>query len=112
MLIPKCAEVPTFLVAGHETTSSATTWCLFALAQLASAQSRLREECLSLTTDSPSLDELNSLAYLDCVVKETMRVHAPVPSTNRTAVQDDEIPVDEPWVDEKGVKHHSIKYVH
>ncbi|KAF7972061.1 hypothetical protein HWV62_19211 [Athelia sp. TMB] len=103
------AQVPTFLVAGHETTSSATTWCLFALAKLTSAQSRLREECLSLATDAPSLDELNSLAYLDCVVKETMRVHAPVPSTNRIAVQDDEIPVDEPWVDEKGVKHHTIK---
>ncbi|KZP09385.1 cytochrome P450 [Athelia psychrophila] len=103
------AQVPTFLVAGHETTSSATTWALFALAQLPSAQSRLREECLDLATDSPSLDDLNSLAYLDCVVKEVMRVHAPVPSTDRAAVQDDVIPLDEPWVDEQGMKHYSIK---
>ncbi|KZP27709.1 cytochrome P450 [Athelia psychrophila] len=103
------AQVPTFLVAGHETTSSATTWALFALAKLPSAQSRLRDECLDLATDSPTMDELNSLAYLDCVVKEVMRVHAPVPSTNRAAVQDDVIPLDEPWVDEQGVKHYSIK---
>ncbi|KZP28246.1 cytochrome P450 [Athelia psychrophila] len=103
------AQVPTFLVAGHETTSSATTWALFALAQLPSAQSRLRDECLDLATDSPSMDELNSLAYLDCVVKEVMRVHAPVAMTNRAAVQDDDIPLDEPWVDKQGVKHHSIR---
>ncbi|KAF7976482.1 hypothetical protein HWV62_6757 [Athelia sp. TMB] len=109
MKMTNYAEIPTFLVAGHETTSSATTWCLFALAQLTSAQSRLREECLSLATDSPTMDELNALTYLDCVVKETMRIHAPVPSTNRIAAQDDEIPVDEPWADEKGTRHHSIK---
>lgn len=82
-------EVPTFLVAGHETTSTATTWALFALTQNQGAQSKLREEALALGTDTPSMDELNSLKYMDCVVRETMRLYAPVPSAIRMATKDD-----------------------
>jgi len=36
------AQVPTFLVAGHETTSTATTWALFALTQAPEVQTKLR----------------------------------------------------------------------
>ncbi|KAJ7912531.1 cytochrome P450 [Mycena leptocephala] len=79
------AQVPTFLVAGHETTSTATTWALFALTQNMAAQNRLREELLTVSTDNPTMDQLNELPYLDCVVRETLRVHAPVPSTMRIA---------------------------
>ena len=35
------------------------------------------------------MDELNALPYLDAVVRETMRVHAPVPSSIRIATRDD-----------------------
>jgi hypothetical protein len=117
-----CAEVPTFLVAGHEvccfhsfpyslfTTSdnkvciggnylelipaanvstllmfsysTAVTWALFALTQNPTAQQRLREEVLSIPTDRPTMDELNALPYLDCVVRETLRMYAPVPATS------------------------------
>ncbi|KZP09395.1 cytochrome P450 [Athelia psychrophila] len=76
------AQVPTFLA-------------LFARGQLPSAQSRLRDECLDIATD-------------DRVVKEVMRVHAPVPGTGRAAMQDNVIPLDEPWVDKRGVKHYSV----
>ena len=54
-------EVPTFLVAGHETTSTATTWCLYALTQNTSIQDKLRTELLSVPTDMPSMDELDAL---------------------------------------------------
>ncbi|KAJ8463981.1 hypothetical protein ONZ45_g17392 [Pleurotus djamor] len=102
------AQVPTFLTAGHETTSTGTTWALFALTQNRAAQDKLREELLNVPTDTPTMDELNALPYLDAVVRETLRVHAPVPSTIRIAVADDVIPLSHPVTDKLGNVHHSI----
>ncbi|KAF8898203.1 cytochrome P450 [Gymnopilus junonius] len=96
------AQVPTFLVAGHETTSTATSWALFALTQNTEAQMELREELFTIGTDNPTMDELNSLPYLDAVVRETLRIHAPVPMTMRKAVQDDILPLGEPVTDIHG----------
>ncbi|CDO71513.1 hypothetical protein BN946_scf184910.g12 [Trametes cinnabarina] len=103
------AQVPTFLVAGHETTSTATTWCLFALAQAHEVQRKLRDELFTLDTASPTMDQLNSLPYLDAVVRETLRIHAPVPTTVRVANKDDVIPVAEPFVDRDGKVQNGIR---
>jgi hypothetical protein len=61
-------------------------------------------------TDSPSLDALNSLPYLDKVVREVMRVHSPVAFTNRMAMRDDVIPLGTPYTDTQGKQHDSIVY--
>ncbi|THH09705.1 hypothetical protein EW145_g1826 [Phellinidium pouzarii] len=103
------AQVPTFLVAGHETTSTETMWCLFALSQRPDIQTKLRTELLDVSTDTPSMDELSALPYLDIVVRETMRLHAAVPNTIRIAMHDDTIPVGEPFVDKYGKTHTEIK---
>jgi cytochrome P450 len=55
------------------------------------------------------MDQLNSLPYLDMVVRETLRVHAPVPSTIRVAVKDDILPLGTPFTDRKGQVHEYIK---
>jgi Cytochrome P450 len=57
------------------------------------------------------MDELMALSYLDAVVRETLRLHAPVPSTIRIAMKDDILPVDTPFTDKYGVVHNGIKYV-
>ncbi|KAF5386765.1 hypothetical protein D9615_002007 [Tricholomella constricta] len=103
------SEVPTFLVAGHETTSTGTTWALYALTQNKSIQDRLRKELLTVDTDNPTMDQLNALPYLDMVVRETMRLHAPVPFTIREATKDDITPLNKPFTDRKGVVHDVIK---
>ncbi|KAI0353766.1 cytochrome P450 [Trametes cingulata] len=103
------AQVPTFMVAGHETTSDATAWCLYALTQAPSVQSKLRDELSKVDTDSPSMDELMALPYLDMVVRETLRLHAPVTSTVRVATQHDVIPLDAPFTGRDGVQHHSLE---
>ncbi|KAJ7075216.1 cytochrome P450 [Mycena belliarum] len=103
------AQVPTFLVAGHETTSTALTWALFALTQNMKAQTRLREELISIDTETPTLDELNNLPYLDCVVRETLRVYAPVPTTERVAFADDIIPLAKPYTDTQGNIHNTLR---
>ncbi|KAJ7262670.1 cytochrome P450 [Mycena haematopus] len=103
------AQVPTFLVAGHETTSTATTWALFALTQNLPAQKRLREELLMVSTDNPTMDQLNELPYLDWVVRETLRIHTPVASTMRVATQDDVVPLATPIKDINGTVHDTLK---
>ncbi|KIK36433.1 hypothetical protein CY34DRAFT_16395 [Suillus luteus UH-Slu-Lm8-n1] len=54
------------------------------------------------------MDELVELSYLDAVVRETLRLHAPVPSTVRVAMKDDILPVDTPFTDKYGVVHDGI----
>ncbi|KAJ3724075.1 cytochrome P450 [Lentinula raphanica] len=103
------AQVPTFLVAGHETTSTAVTWALFAVTQKKDIQSKLREELLQVATESPDMDTLNSLPYLDAVVRETLRVHSPVPGTPRVAMKDDSIPLSTPYTDRNGIVHNDIQ---
>ncbi|EPS98326.1 hypothetical protein FOMPIDRAFT_1024652 [Fomitopsis schrenkii] len=96
------AQVPTFLVAGHETTSTGTIWSLYALAQAPEVQAKLREELWSVPTENPTMDELNALPYLEAVVRETLRVHAPVSETIRVAAKDDVVPLERPYVDTQG----------
>jgi cytochrome P450 len=48
------------------------------------------------------MDELNALPYLEWVVRETLRVHAPVPASMRMAMQDDVIPLETPYTDKLG----------
>ncbi|KAL1680994.1 cytochrome P450 [Schizophyllum commune] len=102
------AQVPTFLVAGHETTATATTWAIYHLTQDFVIQTRLREELRALDDAAPSLEELNSLPYLDAFVKEVLRFYAPVPWTARVATRDDVVPLARPYTDTKGKEHGEI----
>ena len=74
-------------------------------------QKKLREELWTLETDTPTMDELSSLPYLDMVVKETLQHHSPVPMTTREAVQNNVIPVNEPFTDRRGRVCNHITYV-
>ncbi|KXN91971.1 hypothetical protein AN958_11031 [Leucoagaricus sp. SymC.cos] len=103
------AQIPTFTFAGHETTAVGTTWTLFALAQDQSVQSRLREELLKVPTESPTMEELDALPYLDAVIREALRLHSPVPATIRYATKDDVIPLQNPIIDEDGKEHYELK---
>ncbi|KAH8102315.1 cytochrome P450 [Cristinia sonorae] len=102
------AQVPTFIVAGHETTATAVTWCLFSLSQDAKMQQKLREELLN-ASDTPNMEELSALPYLDMVVKETLRIHPPVSQTIRVAAKADRIPVSVPYKDKNGVEKDFIE---
>ncbi|KAF8162780.1 cytochrome P450 [Crassisporium funariophilum] len=103
------AQIPTFIVAGHETTSVAATWALYALTKHKDIQSKLRQEMNTISTDNPTMDDLNSLPYLDAVVRETLRLYAPVPATLRVAMKDDLLPLSKPFIDRKGKVHHELQ---
>ncbi|KAN0097938.1 Cytochrome P450 [Tylopilus felleus] len=102
------AQVPTFLATGHGTTSTATTWALYAMTKAPEVQIKLREELVAVDTETPSMDEFMALPYLDAFVRETLRVHSPVVNTLRIAMKDDVIPVEKPFTDKYGVIHESI----
>ena len=72
---------------------------------------KLCEELLKVPTDNPSMDELSALPYLDTVVRETLRVHSPVPSSVRVAMKDDVIPLNTPFIDKNGQTQHVVWYV-
>ncbi|KAJ7447777.1 cytochrome P450 [Mycena galericulata] len=102
------AQIPTFFFAGHETTSAAVAWALHALSQNPAAQAKLRAELLILSTQNPTMEELNALPYLENVVRETMRVHSPVVFTQRMAMEDDVLPLSKPYIDKEGKAHDSL----
>ncbi|KAJ7272270.1 cytochrome P450 [Mycena rebaudengoi] len=102
------AQIPAFFVAGHETTSTAITWALYALSKNQSAQSKLREELMTVSTDNPTMEELNALPYLENVVRETLRAHTPLVSVRRMAYVDDVLPLSTPYTDPTGIVHDNI----
>ncbi|KAG8709100.1 hypothetical protein FRC08_018534, partial [Ceratobasidium sp. 394] len=59
-------QISTFLAAGHETTSTSTTWALYALTLYPAVQDKLRQELLGAGFgEDPSMADLEKLPYLD-----------------------------------------------
>ncbi|KAG8996465.1 hypothetical protein FRB94_008261 [Tulasnella sp. JGI-2019a] len=102
------AEISTFLIAGHETTSNAISWGLYALAKNPAVQAKLRDEVLAFPDDSPSMEDLNTMPYLGNVVKEILRLTSPVTNTRRLARSDTVIPLSQPIVDKHGKQVNEI----
>ncbi|KAG2064190.1 cytochrome P450 [Suillus decipiens] len=89
-------EARVLLLAGFESTAVSMTWALAELARNPDVQTELRDECLKFGP-TPSYDDLtNKLPYLDAVVNEVLRFHAPAKEIPRLAMQDDVIPLSEP----------------
>lgn len=88
-------QMTSFLLAGHETTSTQTTWALWALASRPQVVEQLRNEIEQVFGDRNEIshDELIEMQYLDCVSKEMLRCYSPVTSTIRHAYKDDIIPL-------------------
>ena len=85
------------------------TWALYALSQNKDAQTKLREEISNISTDNPTMDDLNGLPYMDAVVRETMRLYPALASILRQAEKDDCIPLSKPFTDKKGIDHNEIR---
>uniref|UniRef100_U9SV23 Cytochrome P450 n=1 Tax=Rhizophagus irregularis (strain DAOM 181602 / DAOM 197198 / MUCL 43194) TaxID=747089 RepID=U9SV23_RHIID len=86
-------QIMTFLIAGHETTNVTTSWALYLLAHHPHHQDLLREELVKAYPDksqfNPTYDEIHSLEFLNCVLKEVLRIAAPIPISKRLNLKDE-----------------------
>ncbi|WVQ77158.1 hypothetical protein IAR50_006841 [Cryptococcus sp. DSM 104548] len=95
-------QIATFMVAGNDTTALALTWSLYHMARFPAIQESLRKELSSVQDERPSLETLNSLAYLDAFIREVIRHSPSVPSATRHAQEDVVIPLRHPVVGRDG----------
>ncbi len=83
-------QVVTLFGAGHETTSNALTWTMYALGQNPDVMAKLQAEIDDvLDGRTPNYQDLANLPYTEMVIKEAMRLHPSVWSLNaRYATED------------------------
>jgi cytochrome P450 len=81
-------QVLVFLLAGHETTSTALTFTLHLLGRHTDIQQRVRDEVDTVVGDRvPTSADALALPYTTMVLKEAMRLYPPVPSLGRRATE-------------------------
>ncbi|KAG9226824.1 hypothetical protein CCMSSC00406_0003503 [Pleurotus cornucopiae] len=93
------AQMRTIMLAGHETTANTVNWALLELARHSEIQQRLRHEIWAKQSDlghEIGVVDLDSMPYLQAVVKETLRYHPVLPVTHRDASRDDVLPLSKP----------------
>lgn len=82
-----------FLLAGFDTTSTALTWFIHLTSKHPEVQQKIKAE-LKNENETPDLtsERLDSLVYLDCVIKEVFRYCPPINGTVRTLTENDCLP--------------------
>ncbi|XP_039433166.1 cytochrome P450 4c3-like [Culex pipiens pallens] len=85
-------EVDTFILGGHDTTATAIGWLMYLLGTDAAVQDRLFEEIDSVMGQDrdrePTMIELNEMRYLDCCIKEALRLFPSIPLIARRLTED------------------------
>ena len=85
-------EMISLLSAGYGTTATALVWLIFHLSKHPTVQNKLKKELHQYGQQRLSPEQLDSLVYLDCVLRESLRFTPPNPGTLRTLVADDQLP--------------------
>lgn len=67
---------------GHDTTSAAVSWCLFLLGGNPKIQERAFQEIDTIMggdrNRAPTMKELNEMKYVECCIKEALRLYPSV----------------------------------
>ncbi|WP_116047576.1 cytochrome P450 [Amycolatopsis palatopharyngis] len=79
------------MMAAHDTSTITSTAVAYYLAKHPEWQERARAESLALGDDIPDMAALEQLHTLDLVIKEALRLVAPVPTMARKTVRDTEV---------------------
>lgn len=86
-------EMVAFLVAGFESTSAALAWFIYLISKHPRIQEKIKTELIENNSfEQLSLDQLDSLVYLDCVINEVLRFIPPATGTIRTLTMNDQLP--------------------
>lgn len=83
-------EANTFLFAGHDTVSSALMFLFYNLAKYPEIQEKVLTEIREIFEGDQEITfgKLANLQYLECVIKESMRIYAPVPMFGRESQEE------------------------
>ncbi|KAJ8262289.1 hypothetical protein GJAV_G00164760 [Gymnothorax javanicus] len=84
-------EVDTFMFEGHDTTAASLNWTLHLLGSHPEEQKKVHEELQEVLgpSDRPiTTDDLRRLRYLECVIKESLRLFPSVPFFARRICED------------------------
>jgi cytochrome P450 family 4 len=77
---------------GHDTTSAAVSWCLFLLGGNPKIQDRVFQEIDTVMGGdrerAPTMMELAEMKYLECCIKEALRLYPSVPLIARHLKED------------------------
>ncbi|MEO8444869.1 MAG: cytochrome P450 [Gammaproteobacteria bacterium] len=85
-------EINTLIIAGHETSAGTLNWAWYLLGQHPAVEARMLEELSTATPgDGFSFDQLMSLGYTNCVLRETLRLYPPVWLYSRRALKEDRL---------------------
>lgn len=80
-------------MAGSDTTSVVFTWFIHLMSKHPRVQDKIKAELIEKNaTGHLTVEQLDSLVYLDCVIKEVFRYCPPAPGTVRTLLVDDRLP--------------------
>ena len=85
-------EVNTFMFEGHDTTSTATSFCLYAISRHPRVQEKLFKELHEYFGNDLhyplNFNDLQKLTYLNCVIKESLRMYPPILAVGRRLSSD------------------------
>ncbi|XP_031343244.1 probable cytochrome P450 6a14 isoform X2 [Photinus pyralis] len=89
------AQCFVFFIAGFETSSSVSTFCLYELAKNIEIQRKVRDEIVKVLQKHRgqiSYESLADMKYLDQVIYETMRIYPTLAAVTRECVKDYHVP--------------------
>ncbi|XP_073697831.1 cytochrome P450 4V8 isoform X1 [Garra rufa] len=87
-------EVDTFMFEGHDTTAAAMNWAVHLLGSHPEVQRKAQQELQEIFGESErpiNTEDLKKLRYLECVIKEALRLFPSVPFFARTICEDTHI---------------------
>ncbi|XP_026803476.3 cytochrome P450 4V2 [Pangasianodon hypophthalmus] len=87
-------EVDTFMFEGHDTTAAGMNWAIHLLGAHPDIQRKVQQELYEVFGDSDrpiNTEDLKKLRYLECVIKEALRIFPSVPFFARSICEDTQI---------------------
>ncbi|KAJ2950765.1 hypothetical protein O0L34_g9029 [Tuta absoluta] len=88
-------EVDTFMFEGHDTTTSGIVFALYCISKNNDIQEKILEEQRTIFAEDferdPTYSELSLMKYLECVIKESLRLYPSVPFIERKVHNDIDI---------------------
>jgi cytochrome P450 len=83
-------QLLTLFFAGHETSAASLCWIHYLLATHTGARDRVLAEVAEVLGErEPSAEDVDRLVYVERVVNESLRLHSPIHSISRVALEDE-----------------------